>query len=163
MLPAKQNYNIHNKELLAIVRALKTFCHYLEGHPIPFEIWTDHNNLAYFRTKQKLSCQQACWSLFLSQFDFTIIHKPGNMNKADALSRRPDHKEGMPSEGGEARILLDSKFFSVHATRLTALDMQDTSLRQRIKNAQTYDMEVSLALEAILKNGPRSLTKGLED
>ena len=85
------------------------------------------------------------------------------MNKADALSRQPDHKEGMPSEGGEAQILLDSKFFSVRATRLTALDTQDTSLRQRIKNAQTYDSEVSLALEAILKNGPRSLTKGLED
>ena len=116
MLPAEQNYDIHDKELLAIVRALETFHHYLEGHPIPFKIWTDHNNLAYFRTKQKLSRRQACWSLFLSQFDFTIIHKPGNMNKADALSRRPDHKEGMPSKGGKARILLDSKFFSVRAT-----------------------------------------------
>ena len=72
LLPAKQNYDIHDKELLAIVRALETFRHYLEGHPIPFEIWTDHNNLAYFRTKQKLSRQQARWSLFLSQFDFTI-------------------------------------------------------------------------------------------
>ena len=154
MLPAKQNYDIHDKELLAIVRALETFHHYLEGHSIPFEIWTDHNNLAYFQTKQKLSRCQAHWSLFLSQFNFTIIHKPGNMNKADALSRRPDHKEGMPSEGGKARILLDSKFFSVRATRPTALDTQDTSLRQRIKNAQTYDTKVSLALEAILKNGP---------
>ena len=128
MLSAEQNYDIHDKELLAIVRALETFRHYLEGHPIPFEIWTDHNNLAYFRTKQKLSRRQARWSLFLSQFNFTIIHKPGNMNKADALSRRPDHKEGMPSEGGETRILLDSKFFSVRATRPTALDTQDTSL-----------------------------------
>ena len=163
MLPAKQNYDIHDKELLAIMQPLKTFWHYLKGHSIPFEIWTDHNNLAYFQTKQKLSHRQACWSLFLSQFNFTIIHKLGNMNKANALSRWPDHKEGMPSEGGEAQILLNSKFFSVHATWPTALDTQDTSLWQRIKNAQTYDTEVSLALEAILKNGPQSLTKGLED
>ena len=51
MLPAEQNYDIHDKELLATVWALETFWHYLEGHPIPFEIWTDHNNLAYFWTK----------------------------------------------------------------------------------------------------------------
>jgi hypothetical protein len=52
LLPAKQNYNIHDKELLAIIRALESFRHYLKGHPEPFEIWTDHNNLVYFRTKQ---------------------------------------------------------------------------------------------------------------
>ena len=39
----------------------------------------------------------------------------------------------------------------------------DTSLHQQIKSSQEYDKEVSQALEIILKNGPRSLTKGLED
>ena len=160
--PAEQNYDVHDKELLAIVRALESFRHYLEGHPEPFEVWTDHNNLSYFRTKQKLSRRQARWSLFLSQFNFAIIHKPGAFNKADALSRRPDHKEGMPPSD-EKRILLDSKFFSVRATRPTAIEPYDSALRQRIKNSQTYDTEVSKALENILKNGPRSLTKGLED
>jgi hypothetical protein len=46
--PPEQNYDIYDKELLAIIRALEAFRHYLEGHPAPFEIWTDHNNLAYF-------------------------------------------------------------------------------------------------------------------
>ena len=55
MQPAELNYDIHDKELLAIVRALEAFHHYLEGHPDPFEVWTDHNNLSYFRTKQKLT------------------------------------------------------------------------------------------------------------
>jgi hypothetical protein len=160
--PAEQNYNVHDKELLAIVRALESFRHYLEGHPEPFEVWTDHNNLSYFHTKQKLSRRQARWSLFLSQFNFAIIHKPGAFNKADALSRRPDHKERMPPSD-EKRILLDSKFLSVRATRPTAIEPYDSALRQRIKNSQTYDTEVSKALENILKNGPRSLTKGLED
>jgi hypothetical protein len=53
--PPEQNYDIHDKELFAIIRALEAFHHYLKGHPAPFEIWTDHNNLAYFRTKQHLS------------------------------------------------------------------------------------------------------------
>jgi hypothetical protein len=53
--PPEQNYDIHDKELLAIIHALEAFCHYLEGHPEPFEIWMDYNNLAYFHTKQHLS------------------------------------------------------------------------------------------------------------
>jgi hypothetical protein len=156
MQPAKLNYDIHDKELLAIIRALESFRHYLEGHPLLFEIWTD---LSYFRTKQKLSRWQARWSLFLSQFNFTIIHKPSAFNKADALSRRPDHKEGMPPSD-DKRVLLDAKFFAVRAMQLTPVP---TDLRQRIKNSQTYDSAVSHALETILHNGPRSLTKGLEN
>jgi transposase InsO family protein len=162
MLPAEQNYDIHDKELLAIIRALESFRHYLEGNPLPFEVWTDHNNLAYFRSKQKLSRRQARWSLFLSQYNFTIIHKPGSFNKADALSRRPDHKEGIPPVD-DKRVLLNSKFFSIRATRPTAIEPLNSTIRQRIKTAQSYDTEVSRALETILKSGPRTLTKGLED
>jgi hypothetical protein len=54
LIDAEQNYDIHDKELLAIVRALEAFRHYLEGHPEPFKIWSDHSNLQYFRTKQNL-------------------------------------------------------------------------------------------------------------
>jgi hypothetical protein len=134
----------------------------LKGHPKPFEIWMDYNNLAYFCTKQKFSHWQACWSLFLSHFNFSIIHKPGLFNKADALSRWPDHKEGMPLME-ESCILLSSKFFSVHTTCPTPIEPHLSTLWQRIKNAQNYDLEVNLALESILHSGPCSLTKGLED
>ena len=51
----EQNYEIYNKELLAILRALKEYRHYLEGHPLFFEIWSDHLNLTYFRVAQKLT------------------------------------------------------------------------------------------------------------
>jgi hypothetical protein len=54
--PAERNYEIHDKELLAIVRALEIFRHYLEGRDDTTEIWTDHGNLVYFFTKQKLTC-----------------------------------------------------------------------------------------------------------
>jgi hypothetical protein len=53
--PAERNYEIHDKELLAIVRALEIFHHYLEGWDNTTEIWTDHGNLVYFFMKQKLT------------------------------------------------------------------------------------------------------------
>jgi hypothetical protein len=64
----------------------------------------------------------------------------------------------------EQRILLDTKFFAVRATRPTAITIEgDMTLCERIRSAQDYDTEVSKALEFILKNGPRSMSKGLED
>src|SRR5882672_7747854 len=61
------------------------------------EVLNDHRNLTYFRESQNLNRRQACWSLFLSRFDFSLIHRPGRHSaKPDALSRRKDHltKEG---------------------------------------------------------------------
>ena len=163
LLPAERNYEIHDKELLAIIRALETFRHYLEGRPDTLEIWTDHSNLVYFTKKQKLSRRQARWALYLTHFTFTIIHKPGTFNKSDALSQCPDYKEGLAHDN-ENRVLLDSKFFAVRATRPVVVSIHgDTTLRECIKATQTYDTEVSKALESILKNGPRSVSKGLED
>ena len=93
--PVKWNYEIHDKEMLAIMRALEEWRHFLEGAQLQFEIWTDHKNLEYFRTSKKLNRRQAQWSLYLSRFDFTLHHRPGqSMGKADMLSRRSDHGLG---------------------------------------------------------------------
>jgi hypothetical protein len=79
-------------------------------------------------TKQKLTCRQARWALFLSHFKFMIIHKPGVQNKSNALSRHPDHKEGIAAEN-EERVLLDDKFFTINATRPTTITvLGDTTL-----------------------------------
>jgi len=59
LLLAERNYEIHNKELLAIIRTLDIFRHYLEGRDDTTEIWSDHRNLVYFSTKQKLTRRQA--------------------------------------------------------------------------------------------------------
>lgn len=89
---AERNYDIFDKELLAIIRALDKWRHYLEGALHRFEIWTDHKNLEYFRTAQKLNRRQSRWSLFLSSYDFDLHHRPGKSHgKTDALSRRADH------------------------------------------------------------------------
>ena len=93
--PAERNYKIHDKELLAIIHMLCHFCHYLQGNLYLTKIFSDHTNLWYFTTKQSLTHRQAYWALFLATFDYKIIPKPGKINKANALSQRPDYKEGI--------------------------------------------------------------------
>jgi len=58
--PVERNYEIHDKEMLAIIRVLEEWRHFLEGARHPVEIWTDHKNLEYFMTAKKLNCCQAC-------------------------------------------------------------------------------------------------------
>jgi len=53
------NYNIHDKELLAIFEAFKIWQHYLEGSTLPIDIITDHKNLEYFLTTKILTHWQA--------------------------------------------------------------------------------------------------------
>ena len=55
----ERNYEIHDKEMLAIIRELENWRHLLEGICFKFEIWTDHKNLEYFMKVQKLNCRQA--------------------------------------------------------------------------------------------------------
>ena len=62
----ERNYEIHDKEMLAIVRGLEAWRHLLEGAQFKFEIWMDHKNLEYFMKAQKLNRRQARWALYLS-------------------------------------------------------------------------------------------------
>jgi len=55
----ERNYEIHDKEMLAVVKCLEVWRHFLEGATMKFEIWTDHKNLEYFMKVQKLNRRQA--------------------------------------------------------------------------------------------------------
>jgi len=55
----ERNYKIYDKELLAVIRRLEKYRHHLEGHSYKVEIWSDHQNLIFFRTAQKLTRRQA--------------------------------------------------------------------------------------------------------
>ena len=86
--PPKLNYNVHDKELLAIFKAFKLWHHYLEGSPTPINVVTDHKNLEYFSTTKLLTHCQVCWTEFLCQFNLTIRFHPGYLGtKPDALMR----------------------------------------------------------------------------
>jgi len=58
MQPAERNYEIYDKELLTIVEALTKWRQYLLDTMKPFKIWTDYENLKYFREPHKLNGQQ---------------------------------------------------------------------------------------------------------
>jgi len=83
------NYPVHEKELLAIVRALGKWRTELLGHQ--FQVHTNHRTLEHFHTQHDLSCYQARWMEFLAQFDFSIHYIPGEKNVAvHTLSRLPN-------------------------------------------------------------------------
>lgn len=87
LTPTQRNYEIYDKELLAIMLALEEFRRYLIDAKHPFEIWTDHANLQYFKKPQNLNRQQARWLTEIQEFHFTLHHIPGKSNsKADILS-----------------------------------------------------------------------------
>ncbi len=102
--PVERNYVIHDKEMLAIIRSLQEWRHFLEGAEHQVEIWTDHKNLEYFASAKQLNRRQARWSLYLARFDYQLHHRPGkSMGKPDALSRRADHGTGA---GDNSNIVL---------------------------------------------------------
>ena len=83
----EQNYKIYNRELLAIIRALEEWQHYIQGSGHMTIIYSDHQNLTYFRAAQKLNRRQARWSLYLSEFDVKLVHQPrSKMAQSDTLS-----------------------------------------------------------------------------
>ncbi|MBW0584985.1 hypothetical protein O181_124700 [Austropuccinia psidii MF-1] len=62
LLPAELNYEIHDKELLGIVWALKRWRAYLLSLSNSFEVLTDHSSLKYFMSSKALTCHQAHWA-----------------------------------------------------------------------------------------------------
>jgi len=72
MSDAEYNYNIHNKELLAIVQAFPKWKRYTRGNPKPIRVLTDHKNLVTFMTTKELNERQARWMQELSQYNFKI-------------------------------------------------------------------------------------------
>ncbi|KAI2647533.1 Transposon Tf2-6 polyprotein [Labeo rohita] len=101
LTPAERNYDVGNRELLAIKLALEEWRHWLEGSKHPFTVLTDHKNLEYLRSAKVLNHRQARWSLFFTRFQFQVSYRPGTQNtKADALSRI--HEPGQPIVSSES-------------------------------------------------------------
>ena len=81
------NYSSFKLEMLALKWAVtEKFRSYLLG--AQFEVFTDNNPLAHFKTSNLGALEQR-WAAQLGMFDFTVRYKPGRENRADALSRMP--------------------------------------------------------------------------
>ena len=145
---AERNYEIHDKELLAVIRGLEEFRHLLEGAKHQIEVLTDHRNLVYFMTAQSLTRRQARWSLFLSRFDFRITHRPGKSSvKPDALSRRADHGRG--KEDNKNQVLLDPSLFEIKATPHQPIEGLGVEFMKRIQNCTDRDESVVKAIKEL--------------
>ena len=93
MSPAECNYEIYDKELLAIIRCFEQWKPELKGTDLQVKIFTDHRSLEYFMSTKKLTRRQARWAEFLSEFNFVITYRLGKKNeKVEALTRRPNDK-----------------------------------------------------------------------
>jgi len=96
--PAELNYDVYNKEMLAIVFSLKKNRHYLQGAEHKSTIFSDHQNLTDFKPTVLLNRRQARWAEDLKQYNFQILYRIGSANvKADTLSRCPEFTS---TEGG---------------------------------------------------------------
>jgi hypothetical protein len=82
------NYDVHDEELLAIVKALDKWSTYCKSTKYSIQILLDHKNLEYWQTKKDLNLCQARWVEQLANYDFKIIYRPGKLaGKPDILSR----------------------------------------------------------------------------
>ena len=140
---AEINYEIYDKELLAIIDSFQTWRQYLLGAQHKITVYCDHKNLEYFMTTRVLNRRQARWSMFLSDFDFEITYRPGTaQGKPDALSRR---REFEPKEGDEAHRLQQQTLLRHEHLKLSALQPKmfmlsdDKSFLDDIRTATTND------------------------
>ena len=125
--PAECNYEIYNKELMAIVRAFKEWRPELEGSLTPVKVITDHKNLEYFMSTKQLSRRQAWWSEFLSCFNYCITYRPGKARgKPDALTHRSDD---LPKE----RDTQDPRHLHQHQTVLKS-HVLDPRIQEDLQN-----------------------------
>ena len=86
-IPAQSRYHTSEKEMLAVVHALRTWRCYLEG--LHFTVISYHNPNTYLFTRQTLTRRQAPWSEFISSYEFESQYRPGKTNIADSLGRSP--------------------------------------------------------------------------
>jgi len=136
-------------EMLAVIRYLEAWRHFLEGIWIKFKVWTDHKNLEYFMSSQKLNRHQARWALFLSHFDFKLVYIPGTkMGKANGLSRRPDWQEEVGKENKD-RILVKKEWLDTRMIEEVIIEGVD--ILDKIRKSKVVDDEIVKVVEEIKK------------
>ena len=133
--PAECNYEIYDKELMAIICTFKEWHSELEGSTYPIDVITDHKNLEYFMFTKQLSCRQAHWSEFLSHFNYHITYRPGKAGgKPNALTH---HSGDLPKEGNT----LDSRHQYQHQTVLKSHILDDKIKKDLCLEPRTINLQ----------------------
>jgi hypothetical protein len=141
--PAQCNYSTYEKELLAIVEALKEWKHYLLGSKHRIRIVCDHQPLKSLLNQQVLSARVARWIDFIQLFYLRIEHKPGQQNAAaDGLSRRADHDDGASVRAEQRTANIKSLLSTVYSNELVVQEIVE-----QIKAAYHRDPECVKIME----------------
>ena len=145
--PAEINYEIHDKEMLAIIICLKEWRAYLEGAQHTISILTDHKNLEYFVTTKQLNRRQVRWAQLLANYDFVVKYRPGIQNgKADALSRRSDHISNQLDPLRSSSLLRSDQFVfatSLFRNSFAFATLSDSDIEKKITDAYAHDTSLS--------------------
>ncbi|CCO33944.1 hypothetical protein RSOLAG1IB_11464 [Rhizoctonia solani AG-1 IB] len=154
---AEQNYDTHDKELLAIIRLFEHWCIYLEGTILPITVFTDHCNLEYWKESRTFNRRHARWHLLLAGFHFQIMYRPGKQStKPDALSRRADHLDVPPADQS---MLPESVFANV------SLILPEKEIQARIEKSLDQDELLSEILDHLQNKStaPASIKRAFKD
>jgi hypothetical protein len=149
--PAEQNYEIYDKEMLAIVETLDRYRHYFEGLGQKTTVFSDHRNLLWFTETRVYSRRQVRWAEKLSRYDFVIIFRPGRQSgKPDALSRRPDYTSG---DDSAARTLTFLKPHHVDTSLLGGQPVLPTySLNSNVVSGTLVGAEIDKDLLELIRS-----------
>jgi hypothetical protein len=149
------NYEIHDKELLAIVDSFQEWHHFLEGAQHPVTVYTDHKNLEYFMSAKVLNRRQAHWSISLLRFNFVITYcLDSKQIRSNALFQRAylAPREGDVASDQQKTTLIKPEQLQLKTVRTTT--SVDASFLQDIRISLKFD---SLALK--LKNNAGSFNR----
>ncbi|QRW23271.1 Retrotransposable element Tf2 protein [Rhizoctonia solani] len=150
------NYDTHNKELLAIIKALEEWQIFLEATDKPIQVFTDHWNLEYWMQARTFNRRHARWRVFLSNFNFEIHYCPGKqLGKLDALSRRSDYTDVPP----ESEVMLPTEVFA--NTSKEELEIV-TDIRAKLKEDPSLEPIIQFLTEDA-NNAPPSIQKAYQD
>ncbi|KAJ1025570.1 hypothetical protein NDA18_003913 [Ustilago nuda] len=166
MSSAEKNYEIHDKELLAVVACLTQWRHMLAGLPSQLVILTDHEALKYFKSQRCNTGRQAQWAILLADFDFILQYQPGDKGgEPGALTRRTDMQPVSEEQDHNVRQLLPPQVFKETTNRESTLiapmhsmeSIVSKGLKHLVKIFQPLDQE----LQEIHKKKPFKIKASL--
>lgn len=139
------NYDTHDKELLAIIKALEQCGFLLAGKEIPLTVFTDHRNLEYWQELCNFNWRHARWHLLLAIYFSKIIYRARKQSgRPHALAQRSDHLDVCPEP---QTMLLKEQFEELQAVK------SEIALQERIISGQKQDETLEEVFAFVQRNG----------
>ncbi|KIM66946.1 hypothetical protein SCLCIDRAFT_47165, partial [Scleroderma citrinum Foug A] len=141
LVGAEQNYQVYDLELLAVMRALKAWRPYLISPVETTVIYTDHQNITYFRQPQDLTARQMRWHSILQEYPVRFVHLAGKKNGAPDLLSRMAHF--VPSVTPQLTLipdsLVDHKTGGVKNLKPGSFSVKITKIQKKTPTSSTAD------------------------